>query len=79
MKKLIVLLLAVAACFALVACGGDSAEETQPKSIDPTMASTSTDAPSNPSEEPTDPTATEPVAPTLPEEGLDPGGFGPIF
>lgn len=86
MKRVFVLLMALALVWALVACGTDSVDPT----TDPVQSTT---APSKPSEpvaptepvpEPTDPQPTippetEPTQPTMPSVGQDPGGFGPIF
>lgn len=51
--------------------------DPQPTAPQPTEPQPTEPQPTEP--QPTEPEHTEPVAPTLPDEGQDPGGFGPIF
>lgn len=83
MKKFVVLLAFFLLCISLVACDVDKSvrkdEDSKPNiTIAPTEEST--EPSTNPTEPlPTQPTEPKPSDPTLPDEGQDPGGFGPIF
>lgn len=53
----------------------DPSKPTQPSDPEPSDPKPTEPKPTEP--KPTEPT--QPVIPTLPDEGQDPGGFGPIF